>query len=128
VQVDVNRGFAKSKRPSLDILLDRWRAFRAGALAPPVAVDELAEAILAKELARLGALIGRRDAAKVRVDVSKLPLDLPRLPGQPTIPAGDLSLRCRPMRSPPRAPARARRRRLRLSSSHFTEARKRRGR
>jgi hypothetical protein len=90
VQLDVNRGFAvfdnaKSERPSLDPFLDRWRAFRAGTLAPPVAADKLAEAILARDLARLGALIGGRDAAKIQIDVSKLPLDLPRRPGQKTI-------------------------------------------
>jgi hypothetical protein len=44
----------------------------------------MAEAIIAKDLARLGALIGQRDAAKIRIDVSRLPLDLPRRPGQPT--------------------------------------------
>jgi hypothetical protein len=83
----VNRSFAvfdtsKSKRPLLDHFLSRWRAFRTG--APPVVVDEFAEAIISKDLARLGALIGGRNAAKIRVDVSRLPLDLPRRPGQPT--------------------------------------------
>jgi hypothetical protein len=36
-------------------------------------------------------LIGGRDAAKIRVDVSKLPLDLPRRPGQRTIGLLDIS-------------------------------------
>jgi hypothetical protein len=79
----------KSKRPSLDLFLSRWRAFRSA--APPVTVDEFVEAIVAKDLASLGALIGGRDAAKIRVDVSKLPLDLPRRPGQTTIGLLDIS-------------------------------------
>jgi hypothetical protein len=88
VQLDENRGFglfdsAKSRRPSLDLFLARWRAFRAG--VPPVVVDESVEAIVAKDLARLGALIGGYDAGRIRVDASKLPLDLPRRPGRPTI-------------------------------------------
>jgi hypothetical protein len=95
VQLDLNRGFAvfdsaKSKRPSLDLFLSRWRAFRAGA-QPPVAVDEFAEAILVRDLAGLGALIGGRDAAKIPVEVSKLPLDLPRRSGRPTIGVLDIS-------------------------------------
>jgi hypothetical protein len=86
--LDVSRGFAvfgsaKSPRLSLDLFLARWRAFRSG--TTPAAVDEFAEAIVAKDLARLGALIGGRDAAKIRVDVSLLPLDLPRRPGWSTI-------------------------------------------
>jgi hypothetical protein len=92
--VDTDRGFAifdtaESKRPKLDIFLSRWRAFRAG--VPPVAVDGFAEAIVTKDLARLGALIGGRDAAKIQVDVSKLPLDLPRRPGQKAMGLLDIS-------------------------------------
>jgi hypothetical protein len=80
---------AESKRSPLDLFLSRWRAFRAG--APPVVVDEFARAILAKDLAKLGALIGGRDAGRIQIDVSKLPLDLPRRPGQPTIGLLDIS-------------------------------------
>jgi hypothetical protein len=54
-------------------------------------VDEVAEAIIVTDLARLGALIGARDAGKIEVDVSKLPLDLPRRPGQKTIGLLDIS-------------------------------------
>jgi hypothetical protein len=87
-KLDPCRGFAvldatASKRPSLDLFLSRWRAFRAG--APDVAVDELAEAIVVGDLARLGALIGGRDALRIEVDVAKLPRDLPRRPGQKSI-------------------------------------------
>jgi hypothetical protein len=94
VQLDAARGFAvfetaKSKRPSLALFLSLWRGFRAG--TPSVAVGELAEAIVANDLARLGALIGGRDAARIQIDVSKLPLDLPRRPGQPTIGLLDIS-------------------------------------
>jgi hypothetical protein len=76
VQLEANRGFdvfdaAKSTGPSLDLFLSRWRAFRAG--TAPVAVDEFADAIIAKDLARLGALIGGREAAKIRVCVSTFP-------------------------------------------------------
>jgi hypothetical protein len=65
IQLEVNRGFAvldtaKSPRPSLDLFLSRWRAFRVG--APPVAVDAFAEAIVSGDLARLGGLIGGRNA------------------------------------------------------------------
>jgi hypothetical protein len=93
-QLDTIRGFgvfdtAKSSRPPLDLFLSRWRAFRVG--APPVARDEIAGAIVAKDLARLGAVIGGRDAAKIQIDVSKLPLDLPRRPGQKTIGLLDIS-------------------------------------
>jgi hypothetical protein len=56
-----------------------------------VAVDEFAEAIIAKDIGRLGALIGGGDAAKIRIDVSKLPLDLPRRPGRTTIGLLDIS-------------------------------------
>jgi hypothetical protein len=87
VQLEVKRGFAvfdtpKSRRPSLDLFMSSWYAFRAD--APPM-VDDVAEAIIAQDIARLGALIGGRDASKIRVDVSKLPLDFPRGPGQTTI-------------------------------------------
>jgi hypothetical protein len=88
VRLDAARGFAVfdaagSKRPSLDLFLSRWRAFRVG--AAPVAVDEFAKAILEQDLARLGALIGGRDPAKIHVDVAKLPRDLPRRPDQKSI-------------------------------------------
>jgi hypothetical protein len=94
IQLDASRGFAvfdtaKSTRQSLDLFLVCWRAFRAG--APPSAVDGVAEAIVAKDLARLGALIGGRDALKIQINVSKLPLDLPRRPGQTTIGLLDMS-------------------------------------
>jgi hypothetical protein len=92
--VDVSRGFAvldtaKSQRPSLDLFLSRWRAFRAS--ARPVVVDEFAEAIVMKDLPKLGALIGGSDASKIRIDVTALPLDLPRRPGQATIGLLDIS-------------------------------------
>jgi hypothetical protein len=73
----------------LDIFLSRWGAFRAG--GPPVAVDQFAEAILAKDLARLGALIGGRDAASMQIGVARLPWDLPRRPGRTTIGLLDIS-------------------------------------
>jgi hypothetical protein len=78
-----------SKRPTLTLFLSRWRAFKSG--APPVAVDEFAEAIVEGDIARLGTLIGGRDAAKIGVDVAKLPLELPRRPGQKTIGLLDIS-------------------------------------
>jgi hypothetical protein len=56
-----------------------------------VTVDPFAGAILEKDLAKLGALIGGRDAARIRVDVSKLPLDLPRRPCQTSIGLLDIS-------------------------------------
>jgi hypothetical protein len=84
----VDRGFvvfdaAGSKRPSLDLFLSRWRAFRSG--APPVVVDEFAEAIVAGDLARLGVMIGGSDVSKIRIDVAMLPRDLPRRPGKDKI-------------------------------------------
>jgi hypothetical protein len=93
-RLDASRGFAvfdsaKLERPSLDLFLSRWRAFRTG--APPEGVDEFAEAIVAKDLAKLGALIGGRDAGRIQISVSKLPLDLPRRPGQTAIGLLDIS-------------------------------------
>jgi hypothetical protein len=56
-----------------------------------VAVDEFAEAIAAGDLAKLGVLIGGRDAAEIRVDVSKLPREVPRRPHQTTIGLVDIA-------------------------------------
>jgi hypothetical protein len=84
-KLDSCRGFAvfdgaRSPRPSLDLFLSRWRAFRAD--APDVAVDQFAEATVSGDLASLGALIGGWDAAKIQVGVATLPRDLLRRPGQ----------------------------------------------
>jgi hypothetical protein len=88
VQLDASRGFevfdaAGSKRPSLDLFLSSWRQFRTG--VPLVGGDEFVQAIVAGHIARLGTLIGGRDISTIRVDVARLPRDVPRRPGRTSI-------------------------------------------
>jgi hypothetical protein len=54
----------------------QWGVFR-GTEAPPE-VDPLVAAIVGQDLDQLKGLIGGDDAAKIRIDVGKLPLGLPR--------------------------------------------------
>jgi hypothetical protein len=63
---------------ALELFALRWHAFRWG--STPVETDPMAAAILAGDVPGLGDLIAGADAAKIRIDRNKLPLELSRRP------------------------------------------------
>jgi hypothetical protein len=94
VALDACRGFAtfdedESTQWPLALFLRCWRASRFG--APSIMIDEFAESIAAGDLGKLGALIGGSDPSTIRVDLARLPWDLPRRPGKGTIGLLDIS-------------------------------------
>jgi hypothetical protein len=85
-RIDIARGFdaldaacaGAGFGSALELFASQWGIFH-GAAQPPE-VDPFAAAIVAQDLTRLKELIGGRDVKKIRVDVEKLPLDVPRWP------------------------------------------------
>jgi hypothetical protein len=63
---------------ALEVFVPRWTAFRG--TPAPIDVDDMAAAILAGDVPRLGESISGADAVKIRIGRNRLPLELRRRP------------------------------------------------